>query len=202
MLTLYYSPQSRATRVKALLHAMGRCTDVRLCTVEIPRMDDSGRRDPRNPHPEGKVPALDTGHGVMTESNAIMLYLTDHFDSPLGRGPRDPQRGAYLMWLSYASGVMEPYYVALAGGRGEDPIVQVTYRGGAEIAERLDAALARGPWLLGDAFSAADLMVVSPYLWAPDWIPDRPATRDWVARCAAHPSQAWADAEDRLVLAA
>ena len=155
MLTLYYSPRSRATRVKALLHAMGHETDVRIRRVEIRHADGTGRREPANPHPEGKVPALDTGHGLMTETSAIMLYLTDRFDSPLGRGPNDPQRGAYLMWLSYASGVQEPFYVALASGRGEDPVVQATYRGGSEIADRLDAALAKGPWLLGEDFSAA-----------------------------------------------
>ena len=202
MLTLYYAPQSRATRINVLLHAMGMRDKVRLCTVDILRVDGGGRTDPRNPHPEAKVPALDTGHGVMTESNAIMLFLTDHFDSPLGRGIGHPDRGAYLTWLGWAAGVVEPWYVANAGGHGNEPLVRATWRGEAEIADRIETALARGPWLLGERYSAADILVASVWLWAPDWAPDRPALRDWLARCAAHPSQLWADAQDRVMLAA
>ena len=202
MLTLHYSPQSRATRVNALLHAMDRVADVQIRTMDIIRHDGTGRRDPRNPHPEGKVPALDTGSGLMTESNAIMLYLTDHFASPMGPGPGHPDRGAYLTWMTWASGVQEPCYIALAGGYADNAATRSAYRGVTEIADRLDTALAHGPWLLGEHFSAADLLVSSVYHWAPQWIPDRPAVRAWVARCAAHPSQVWADAQDRIMLAA
>ena len=84
MLTLYHSPQSRSTRVVQLIHEMGKQDQVAIRTVGIARNDGSGAPDPANPHPEGKVPLLVHDGAQVRESNAVMLYLTDHFaDSPL-----------------------------------------------------------------------------------------------------------------------
>ena len=58
MLTLIHSPQSRSTTILSLIEEMGIQDRIETREVTIPRMDGSGRRDPANPHPEGKVPAL------------------------------------------------------------------------------------------------------------------------------------------------
>ena len=55
MLTLYYSPQSRATRVNALLHAMDRVADVQIRTMDIIRHDGTATADTHYP-PLRQVP--------------------------------------------------------------------------------------------------------------------------------------------------
>lgn len=185
MLTLVHAPRSRGTRVRVLLEEMGIADVVDLRIVDILRQDGSGARDPDNPHPEGKVPALlDEGGGVVTETGAVMLMLTDMFPEG-GMGPLqdDPDRGAYLTWLFWYGSVMEPVMIQKAAGLAH-PWLKATYRGTEEMEARISAALARGPWLLGERFSAADILIQSPWHWFRDMEAGDPAIRDWVARGA------------------
>jgi glutathione S-transferase len=87
---------------------MGKEAEVQVETVHILRQGGVGKSDPRNPHPEGKVPALEVDGQVIRERGAIMLWLTDHFNSALGRSISSPGRGDYLSWLFYYGNVMEP----------------------------------------------------------------------------------------------
>jgi glutathione S-transferase len=181
---------------------MGIADFITIQPVDIVRHDGSGRRDPANPHPEGKSPALLHDGVLITETAAIMLYLTDMFPSAgLGPQPGDPARGTYLMWLSWYGNMMEPALICEAAGV-DHPYFAATFRGVAEVTARLQAALARGPWLLGQTFSAADILVHSPYAWFTEATPDDPAIRDWVARCRARPALAIAQAEDAAFQAA
>lgn len=187
MLTFYHAPRSRSGRVHWLLHEIG--AEVDLVPVDIRRQDGSGAIDPRNPHPDGKVPALVHDGALITETPAILLYLTDLFPKAgLGPGIGDPQRGAYLTWMVYYGSVMEPVYVLDFCGLGDNPVLQTTFRGVPEIEARLTAALRDRPYLLGDRFSAADLLICSPYLVFPDAVPDAPQVRDWMARCTGRPA--------------
>lgn len=182
MLTLYHAPQSRSGSILQLLAEIGAEDRVRVEIVDIRRMDGSGASDPRNPHPEGKVPLLVDDGQMIRERGAIVLYLTDHFDSPLGRPVSDPQRGAYLGWLFWYQGVLEPVMVLeFAGIRHK--AIEATFRDADTAMMRLNEVLERQPYLLGQDYSAADLLIASPFLVFPDFLPDLPAVRDWVARC-------------------
>jgi glutathione S-transferase len=189
MLTLYHSPTSRSSSIVTLIDELGAQDHVQVRTVTIPRMDGTGARDPANPHPEGKVPYLvHDGHGF-SERGAIILYLTDMFpDAGLGPLPGDPLRGEYLSWLSWYQGVMEPVLI-FAYAQLAHPVLDRTFRGVPEMTARLSAALKDQPYLLGDRFSGADLLLHSPYVWFPDAIPADPNIRDWVARCADRPAK-------------
>lgn len=202
MLTLFHAPESRSTRILTLIDEMGIADWVTLHPVDIRRQDGSGGRDPDNPHPEGKVPALDHDGTLVTETGAIMLILTDMFPAAdLGPAPDDPQRGAYLTWLFWYGSVMEPVMIQHAAGLSH-PWLTATYRGMAEMEARISTALAKGPWLLGDRFSATDILIQSPYHWFTDMIPDDPAIRDWLARGKARPSYARVRQADTLRRAA
>lgn len=200
MLTLYHAPMTRSSRIVTLLDELG--ADARIETVTIPRMDGSGGRDPGNPHPDGKVPLLVHDGETIWESPAIVLYLTDLFPEA-GLAPRvgEPGRGTYLSWLAWYGDVMEPVYVLNAAGV-EHPILSRTFRGKAEVEARLSAALKDRPYLLGERYSAADLLVQSPYAWFRDETPDIPHVRDWVARCQDRPSVARTTARDAEAMAA
>ncbi|SHI99567.1 glutathione S-transferase family protein [Wenxinia saemankumensis] len=188
MLTFFHAPRSRSSRIRTLLTEMDLNDRVETRIVSIPRQEGSGGPDDANPHPDRKVPALIHDGALVTETSAIMLYLTDLFpEAGLGAPIGDPKRAEFLTWLAWYGDVMEPVIIAQAAGL-DHPILRATFRGPAEMTARLEAALARGPWLLGDRYSAADLLCASPFLWFPDATPDSPAIRDWVARIGARPA--------------
>lgn len=183
MLTLYHSPNSRSTSVVQLLHELGVTDQVRTEIVTIPRQDGSGLRDPKNPHPEGKVPYLVNGTDHVRERGAVILYLTDMFpEAGLAPLPGDPQRGEYLSWLFWYQGVFEPVAI-LSWAKVEHPAIHASLRDYDTAIQRLDEVLGRQPYLLGDQFSAADLLCAGPFAWFGDQLPATPAIRDWVARC-------------------
>lgn len=189
MLTLFHAPQSRSSAIVTLIEEMGITDKVAIRHVTIPRMDGSGGRDPSNPHPEGKAPALVHDGQVITERGAIMLLLTTLFpESGLAPAVGSPEWRRYVTWLSWYQGVFEPVLVLDAAGVSH-PYIPATFRSHREAAARIRAALENGPWLLGDTFSAADLLVHSPYAWFKDITPDDPLIRDWVARCMARPTR-------------
>jgi glutathione S-transferase len=171
-----------------LLDELGAETDCAIQEVSIARQDGSGGPDPRNPHPEGKVPVLDHDGTLISESAAVVLYLTDLFPAA-GLAPvvGDAARGSYLTWLAYYGGVMEPVLLLAFAGI-EAPALQATFRGPREMTARLAEALEARPYLLGARFSAVDLLLSSPFSWFSDATPDVPAIRDWVVRCTERPA--------------
>ncbi|MBK3406344.1 glutathione S-transferase family protein [Methylorubrum populi] len=190
MITLFHSPRSRSTRIVALLQELDALEAVGIEIVTIPRMDGSGGRDPRNPHPDGKVPLLVHDGVQVWESSAIIAYLADLFpQAGLGIPAGDPQRGPYLSWLAWYAGVVEPVLTLKAVGV-DHPALARTFRTEAEIEARLSEALTDRPYLLGDRFTAADLLLHSPYAWFGK--PGRPVIDAWVERCMDRPGARFA----------
>lgn len=193
MLTLFHSPNSRSTRVVALLKELDALDDVNIEIVSVARLDGTGEPDSRNPHPDRKVPFLVHDGVAVWESSAIMLHLADLFPrTGLGIPPGHPLRGAYLSWFAWYSGVMEPVMMLEAAGVSH-PALAATFRRGAEMRARLAAALADRPFLLGE-FTAADLLLHSPFGFFGK--PGEPAIDAWVDRCAARPGAAFAASFD------
>jgi glutathione S-transferase len=190
MLTLFHSPQSRSSAIVTLIEEMGIQDWIDIRDVTIPRMDGSGGRDPSNPHPEGKVPALAHDGQVITERAAIILHLTSLFPDT-GMAPKvgTPEWGVFAAWMAWYQGVLEPTFILEVTGLSH-PWMTAAIRDHKTAVARLRAALERGPWLLGDTFSAADLLLHGPYAWFPDATPDDALIRDWIARCRARPAVA------------
>jgi glutathione S-transferase len=188
MLTLIHSPQSRSTAILALIEEMAIYDWIDIRDVTIPRMDGSGRRDPSNPHPEGKVPALVHDGQVITERGAIILHLTSIFpDSGLAPKVGTPDWGVFAMWMAWYQGVLEPTFIMEAAGFTH-PWMTAAVRDHKTAVERLRSALEKGPWIMGDSYSAADILLHGPYVWFPDAMPDDALIRDWVERCKARPA--------------
>jgi glutathione S-transferase len=192
MLTLYHAPRSRSTRFLWLLEELGATYEV--VKVGIRRGDGSGAPDPKNPNPEKKVPTLVHDGVMITESAAICLYLTDAFPDA-GVGPRigDPKRGPYLSWLAYYAGVMEPVLVAHATGRTKEPGEAAAYEG---MSKRLEETMSKNPYVLGERFSGADVLVASAFQWARQLLPSGPVFDAYVARIAERPALHRALAKD------
>lgn len=196
MLTLFHSPQSRSSAILTLIEEMGIEDWVELREVTIPRMDGSGGRDPANPHPEGKVPALVHDGQVITERAAIILHLTSLFPAS-GMAPEvgTPDWGVFAMWMAWYQGVLEPVFMMEAGGFSH-PWLTAAIRDHQTALARLRAALEKGPWIMGERYSAADLLLHSPYAWFPDAAPKDPVILDWIERCKARPAGQKVRSED------
>ena len=195
MLTLFHAPRSRSSRIVWLLEELG--ADYRIRYVDIPRRDGSGRSDPSNPHPDKKVPALAHDDVLVTESAAICLYLTDlHPDAGIGPVVGDARRGAYLTWLAYYAGVIEPVAAIELAGLGSEPVLSRTFRGLKEMNQRVLDALESGPFLLGGAFSAADVLLGSLGHFARHLLPAGDPVESYLARLNARPALARAMAKD------
>ncbi len=193
MLTLFHAPWSRSSRLVWLLEETGAPYDI--CYCEIVRSDGSGGRDPRNPHPDGKVPALLHDDVLVTESIAVALYLTELFpDAGLGAPVGSPERGAFLTWMAWVAGEMEPaFWAKISGATRTDPQAQARYDA---VLARLFDALERGPFLMGQRFTAVDVMVGSALAWARDFIPASPVVDAWLERVLERPANAMATAKD------
>lgn len=199
MLTLFHAPRSRSTRFIWLLEELG--APYEITKVDIKRaggpLAGTGARDPRNPHPHGQVPALLDDGVLITESAAIALYLTDKFPKA-GLGPvvGDAKRGPYLSWLSYYAGVLEPVVTNHWKGRTEtDAGDKASYEA---LDQHLKQSLERSPWLLGDNFSAADILFVSLLQFARQMLPGHAVYDDWLVRANARPALAPALVKDDL----
>jgi glutathione S-transferase len=196
MLTLYHAPKSRSFRTLWLLEEIGAPYEIKL--VSIRRGDGGGARDPANPHPLGKVPAIVHDGALVYETTAIALYLTDAFpDAGLGPKIGDKDRGAYLTWLAYYSGVFEPSLTAkflklqhIYGTFGWGPFE--------EVVDHLTRTLQAGPYFLGERFSAVDVVFGGsmPLLMSRQILPENESFQDYVARITARPAFARAQAKD------
>ena len=187
MLTLFHAPRSRSFRMLWLLEELG--VPYTLKVVNIRRADGSGAADPANPHPHGKVPALTDDRAMVFETPAIALYLTDKFPAA-GLGPQvgEADRGTYLSWLAYYTGVIEPSLTAkflkvqhVYGMFGWAPFD--------DVITWLTHSLER-PYLLGDRFSAADIVIGGslPLLMGRGIVPESDVFKSYVQRITARPA--------------
>jgi glutathione S-transferase len=156
LITLFHHPQSRSTRFIFLLEELD--APYQLKRVTMRRSDGTGAIDPDNPHPHGKVPAISDDGVIVFESPAIALYLTDRFPkNHLGPWVGEPERGAYLSWLCYYTGVLEPAFMSrfmkMDVPRGTAGWVPVE-----EAMAVVIQLLSQRPYLLGEHFSAADVL--------------------------------------------
>jgi glutathione S-transferase len=196
MITLFHHPRTRATRFIFLLEELE--APYRIQPVSVRTRDGAGAVDAANPHPHGKVPVIADGDTVVFESPAIALYLTDAFPKN-GLGPLvgSPKRGAYLSWLAYYTGVLEPAFMSkfmnMQVPRGTAGWVAVE-----ECIPAIERLLASGPYLLGEQFSAVDVLYGTTFAMfgASPMMPASKLIADYAKRVVARPAFARAQAHD------
>lgn len=118
-------------------------------------------------NPMGRVPTLVDGPVIISESAAICMYLADKF-ALKGLAPRtdSPERPAYLQWMAFSIGTLEPLFTDLhyrehmkEGQKFE--IDRTTDK----IVRTLEIALEGRNFIIGDHFSAADIMITDLLRW-------------------------------------
>lgn len=180
---LYWARRSRGDRPRWLLEELG-------VPYELIRLD-LGRREHKSPeylrvHPLGLVPALVDGERVILESCAICLHLADRFpERGLAPPPGSDDRGTYYQWMVYAVATMEPPLARFAESR--DPHARAQFD---EAARIVSMVVAGRRWLLGETFSAADIMIGDELLWARSlgWLESHPELVAYLSRLEERPA--------------
>jgi glutathione S-transferase len=196
-LTFYHASPARSSIALWMLEEIGEPYDVKLLNLAN---GDQQKLEYLAINPMGKVPALKHGDAVVTESAAICTYLADAFPHaglsvPLG----DPRRGIYLKWLFYAPGVLEPAVTDRAFPRREEPRPSMLGYGDFErVMNVLSQAVTPGPYLMGEQFTAADVVIGANIRWGTMFklIPERKELADYVARFKDRPALKRAEAKD------
>lgn len=193
---LFWCPQTRSVRVVWMLNELG----VEYERVLIDIRDPNRVRDPEFSlaSPMGKVPALADGEARLADSAAICTYLADRYPKKrLAPAIDDPRRAAYLWWMYFTPGVIEP---AMSEKFTKSPSNRLSSGWGDFdlMIETFEKGLAAGPWILGTAFSAADVMVGSSAVFMKQFglLPKNPAIEAYADRCLGRPAYAAALASD------
>jgi glutathione S-transferase len=201
-ITLYHSPNSRSSGVLTLLKELDAPFELRVVSIKAGEQRQGAYL---SINPMGKVPAVKHGRAIITEQVAIYIYLADLFPEP-GLAPAldDPLRGPYLRWLVFYAASFEPAIVDRALKRDPAPATMSPYGDYDTMLKTLVDQLAKGPYLLGERFCAADVLWGTALTWTMAWklIPEQPEITAYLARWSARPSVAKVKGIDAELVAA
>jgi glutathione S-transferase len=201
-LTFFHAPNTRSTGVAILLEELGAPHETRVLNMKA-----GEHRQPAylSINPMGKAPAIMVGDALTTEQVAIYIHLADLFPAAgLAPGLTDPLRGPYLRWIAFYGSSFEPAIVDKAlkrepGGRAMSP-----YGDYDTVIKTLADQLGKGPYLLGETFTAADVLWGTALRWTMGFkiVPELPEFTAYVARVCSRPSFAKVAASDAALAAA
>jgi glutathione S-transferase len=200
-LTFYTNPMSRGRIVRWMLEEVGEPYETVLLeygtTMKAPEYLAI--------NPMGKVPALRHKDCVVTEAAAICAYLADMFpDRGLAPPSGDRKRGPYYRWMFFAAGPLESAVTGKAMGllAPEDKKAMAGYGTFDDAIAALETAIADGPYICGEQFTAADVYVGSQIGWGLMFgtIPRRDAFAGYSERLQSRPAAVRArELDDALV---
>lgn len=193
-LSLCYHPYSRAAGTLWALEEAG--VDYDLKVIDIMKGAQKGPELIAK-NPMGKLPTLVDGDIVVTEAAAIALYLADRYAPALAPAQGDPQRGTYLRWSFFAPSVIEPAVMAKhAGWAVKD--VSAGWGTFEAMLAAAESAIAGKSFVLGDAFSMADVVFGGTlrFMIGFKQIEPTPVFEDYIKRLEARPALQRAEARN------
>ena len=200
-ITFYHAAQSRSAGTRALIEELGAEHDLHVLNLK--------RGEQREPaylaiNPMGKVPAIRHGDALVTEQVAIYLYLADLYpQAGLAPAIGDPLRGPYLRWMAYYGSCFEPAVMDRAQQHVPASPASCAYGDYDTMLKTLTDQLQRGPYLLGDTFSAVDVLWGTALNWTVSFklVPDLPVIRAYIDRVTSRPAMQRAAAKDAELVA-
>ena len=200
--TLFHVPNTRSTGALILLEELGAPYQLRV----LDRKNNEQRAAPYMAiNPMGKVPALLHDGALVTEQAAIYLYLADLFPGA-GLAPAigDPLRGPYLRWMVFYGSCFEPALIDKSQQRTPASAATSPYGDYETMLATLTGQLEPGPFLLGDRFTAADVLWGTALTWTTRFklVPELPVIRHYIDRVNARPAFARVRAKDAELAAA
>lgn len=186
--TFFHAPHSRSGIARAMFEELGVPFDMVALDLK------SGEQ--RSPeylaiNPMGKVPAIRHEGVLVTEQPAVLMYLADLYpEKNLAPSIDDPLRGAYLRWMVFYGSCFEPAILDLSQKRSPAPQVQCGYGDYDSVMQVIAAQLEQGPWLLGERFTAADVLWGGALNYGMMFklVPEFPVFRAYVERVQSRPA--------------
>ncbi len=198
-LVFFHAPRSRSSGVAVLLAELDAPHERRL--VDLRAGEQRGAAF-LAVNPMGKVPAIHHRGALVTEQVAIYLYLAETFPAAgLSPAAGDHDRGPYLRWMAFYGSCFEPAVVDRAMKREPAPTSTSPYGTFDDVLGTLTGQLRRGPYLLGERLTAADILWGSALRWITMFglLPhNQPAIAAYVERVTGRPSFAAVDARDQV----
>lgn len=195
-LVFYHAPNSRSAGIRALLEELGAAYELHALDLKA---GEQRRPDYLAINPLGKVPALVHDGALITEQGAMFAYLADLFpEAGLAPPIGDRLRGPYLRWLFYYGSCFEPAMIDRSMKREPAPPSTSPYGDYDSMLATLVAQLRPGPYLLGERFTAADVLWGGALGWTIGFklVPELPELVAYAGRVAARPAMASAAAKD------
>jgi glutathione S-transferase len=168
---LYHAPMTRSTRVRWLLGELGETCELAPVNVYV----GEGRKpEYRAIHPHGYVPALELDGQTIVESAAICLTLADrHLDKGFAPPIGSALRAQYYQWMVYMPATCDPALETilfhtrfLPEDRRLPALVEQAKKKWASCERFLAKGLGDRTYLVGDSFTAADVMLGTTLAWA------------------------------------
>ncbi len=153
---LYHMPQTRGGTTMWMNEELG---DV--CEIKLVNMKAGEQKSPDflKINPMGKIPALVHEGAAVTEAAAICAYLADAYpQAGLAPASNDPKRGVYFRWMFFAPSCIEPMMLDKFAGVKRENAASVGYGSEADVLNAIKYAIGDGPFLLGEKFTAADVV--------------------------------------------
>jgi glutathione S-transferase len=202
-LTLYHAAPSRSSITRWMLEEIGEPYDIHFMSLS---KGDNRAPEFLSLNPMGKVPVLRHGDTVISESGAICTYLADEFpraklNVPVG----DTRRGVYLKWLFFGPSCIEPAMMDRAFPRKEEARrAALGYGDFDTVMDVVAKAVSKGPYILGEQFTAADVVIGSGLRFGMMFklLPERPEFTAYTGRLAQRPALQRADEKDKELTAA
>jgi glutathione S-transferase len=195
MIKVHHLENSRSQRILWLLEELG--LDYEIVRYERDRKTMLAPPQLRAIHPLGKSPLIEDEGRVIAETGAIVEYLVEKAEGPLGPPANRDSVLRYRHFLHYAEGsLMPPLLVLLVinrlglfGRPAKKPILAMLRH----HLDWLESELAGRDWFAGEEFTAADVMMSFPLEAARHRAglgADHPNLTDWLERIHARPAYA------------
>ena len=200
--TLFHAPNSRSTGVLTLLEELGADYELKVLSMKA---GDLRKPEYLAINPMGKVPAIQHEGALVTEQIAIFQYLADLYaDRGLAPQMGDPLRGPFLRWLAFYGASFEPAVVDRALKREPAPQGMAPYGDYDTMMKTPTDQLARGPWILGEPFTAADVLWGGALAWTTMFgiVTVTPVIQAYIERANARPAALRVRARDAEMAAA
>ena len=196
---LHHAAPSRSSTALFMLEEVGAPYELRVLDLQ---KDEQRGAKILAINPMGKVPTIEHNSGTITEVGAICTYLADAFPGaglapPVG----DPLRGPYLRWMFFQGNCLEPAMIDHALKREPGRRGMMPYGDYETTVDTLEKAIEKGPWFLGERYSAADVYVGSALAWGMQFqlLPERETFKRYAERLHERPAYKRAAAIDEKI---
>lgn len=194
--TFFHSPNTRSTGSLILLEELG--AEYKLHALNM-KADEQRSPAYLAINPMGKVPAIKHGDAIITEQVAVFLYLADLYpEAGITPSIGDDLRGPYLRWMVFYGSCFEPALVDRALKREPAPYSTSPYGDFDTVFATLTDQLAKGPYILGNKFTAADILWGTALTWMSmfELVPNLALIQAYTARVSSRPATIRARAKD------